>query len=363
MKVEENALGKFLDALIVREAEIVAILRTNRPAKRLSARKQEKYYNATRCNICRHEFVNGEAKGLKIRDHDHITDRFIGAAHRQCNLERPVSFKIRVFFHNFRGYDAHLIVHEFEKRPEREIKVILQNMDKYLQVEWGKNVVVRDSLQYFPPSLEQLTASLAKVGRGYFKNLHDVVTNMYPEANVELLERKEVFCFDYLDFLARLDELALPPRDVFVNKLGGVECLQARYAEAQHVWENFHCKSLKEYMALYQLSNIYLLADVFHTIRNNLLDEYQLDPAYFVNSPQLGWNAHFKQIDRPIPLITHPEMYRMIQPNIRGGICHASVRYARVNNKLMGSLYDPLQPTSYIIEVDANNLYGWVMSQ
>ena len=48
----------------------------------------------------------------------------------------------------------------------------------------------------------------------------------------------------------------------------------------------------------------------------------------------------------------------MIQPNNRAGICHASVRYARTNNKLMGSLYEPRQPTSYIMEVDANNLYG-----
>ena len=53
----------------------------------------------------------------------------------------------------------------------------------------------------------------------------------------------------------------------------------------------------------------------------------------------------------------------MIQPDIRSGICHASVRYARANNKLMGSLYDPQQPTSYIMEVDANNLYGCAISQ
>ena len=50
-------------------------------------------------------------------------------------------------------------------------------------------------------------------------------------------------------------------------------------------------------------------------------------------------------------------MYRMIQPNIRLGICHARVRYARAN-KLMGSLYDPRQLTSYIIKVDATNFYG-----
>ena len=70
-----------------------------------------------------------------------------------------------------------------------------------------------------------------------------------------------------------------------------------------------------------------------------------------------------KHINQSIPLSTDPEMYRIIQPNTRGGICHASVSYARANNKLMGSLYDPTKPTSNIIEVDTNNLYGWSMSQ
>ena len=107
MIVEENALAEFLDSLIVCEAEIVAILRTNRAMKRFSAHQKEEYDNATRCYICRHKFVDGEAKSSKVRDHDHITGLFIGAAHRQCNLEHPVSFKIPVFVHNFRGYDAH----------------------------------------------------------------------------------------------------------------------------------------------------------------------------------------------------------------------------------------------------------------
>ena len=78
---------------------------------------------------------------------------------------------------------------------------------------------------------------------------------------------------------------------------------------------------------------------------------------------QLAWNARLKHIDLPIPLITDPEMYRMIQTNIHRGICDASVRYARANNKLMGSLYDPRQLTSYIMAVHANNLAGWAMSQ
>ena len=161
---------------------------------------------------------------------------------------------------------------------------------------------------------------------------------MYRDADVELLEQKGVFCYDYVDSLVRLDEPALPPRETFFNKLVGVECSQADYAHAQHVWDNFHCSNLKEYMALYLLSDICMLADVFQEFRNNSLDEYQLDPAYFVSAPQLEWIALFKHIYRPIPLITDLEMYCMIQPNIRGGICHASVRYASANNKLMVSL-------------------------
>ena len=54
MKVGDNALTEFLDSLIVWKAEIVAILRTNRAMKRLSACQQEKYNNARGCYICRH---------------------------------------------------------------------------------------------------------------------------------------------------------------------------------------------------------------------------------------------------------------------------------------------------------------------
>ena len=76
-----------------------------------------------------------------------------------------------------------------------------------------------------------------------------------------------------------------------------------------------------------------------------------------MSAPLLAWNALLKHINQSIPLITDPEMYRM------RGICRASVRNAKANNKLMESLYDPTKPTSYIMEVDANNIYNLAMSQ
>ena len=161
-------------------------------------------------------------------------------------------------------------------------------MEKFLQMEWGNNMVIRDSLQLLPASLEKLTASLTKTGLGNFSNLHEVVSQIYPGSDVELLERTGVFCYDYVDVFALLDEPALPQREAFFNKLKTVKCSEPDYAYDQQVYSDFHCENLKDYMQLYLLNDICLLSDVFQMFRNNSLNYYQLDPAYFVTAPQLA---------------------------------------------------------------------------
>ena len=55
-------------------------------------------------------------------------------------------------------------------------------------------------------------------------------------------------------------------------------------------------------------------------------------------------------------------MYRMIQPAICDDICFASIRYAQANNKYMGSLNRPVEKSTFILYIDAINLYDYVMS-
>ena len=56
-------------------------------------------------------------------------------------------------------------------------------------------------------------------------------------------------------------------------------------------------------------------------------------------------------------------MLLMFERGIRGGITQAVHCYTSANNKYMGDQYDPSQESSYLEYLDANNLYGWAMSQ
>ena len=63
------------------------------------------------------------------------------------------------------------------------------------------------------------------------------------------------------------------------------------------------------------------------------LDKYEFDPVYFVSAPGLAWQACLKKTGVKLELITDYETLLMIEKGIRGGICQATHRYAKANNK------------------------------
>ena len=86
---------------------------------------EENYQNSQNCWICNEKVIKD-----KVRDHCHITGKYRGAAHSQCNLKLKIPKKLPIIFHNLEGYDGHLIFRELNKFKDIDIQVIPKSSEK-----------------------------------------------------------------------------------------------------------------------------------------------------------------------------------------------------------------------------------------
>ena len=178
-----------------------------------------------------------------------------------------------------------------------------------------------------------------------------------------LLLRKGVYPYEYMDGWNRFVETQLPSRDKFYSKLNMSHISENDHVHAQRVWKAFDLKDMGEYHDLYLKTDVLLLANVFESFCDTCMKHYGLDPAHFYTSPGLAWQACLKKTGIWLELLSDPDMLLMFEKGIRGGLTQAVHRYAKANNKYMDDKYDLNKESSYLQYLDANNLYGWAMSQ
>ena len=113
----------------------------------------------------------------------------------------------------------------------------------------------------------------------------------------------------------------------------------------------------------YLKSDVPRLADVFEDFRKTCMEYCKFDPASYITAPGLAWDAMFEVVEYQIRSITDINMLDIIERPKRGGLCVVgSNRVAKSNNKCQAD-YDPTKESTNLIYLDANNLYGWAMSQ
>ena len=165
-----------------------------------------------------------------------------------------------------------------------------------------------------------------------------------------------------MDRWKRFKEESLPDKESFYSELNNEHITDEDYAHAQKVWDTFNIKNLGEYHDLYVQSDTLLLADVFENFRDKCIEIYELDPAHFLSAPGLAWQACLKKTKVELELLTGNDMLIMFEERTRGGMCLATYRYAKANNKYMKN-HDKNKESTYLEYLDANNLYGWAMPE
>ena len=353
----EDCIEQFLKYLFEMEYKVVDILNETNIEMNLSAEEDSAFQSATHCWAC-----NGVLGEDRVRDHDHLNGKYRGASHNHCNLEmNNRKTKLPVIFHNLRGYDSHFIV-KVASKFGRQLSCIPNTMDKYMSFSIGQKLVFLDSVQFVATSLENLVSALNKEGDKMFPVFNS-------EVGFNLLRQKGVFPYDWFNSAERLNATELPAKNEFYSKLNECDISDEDYEHACNVWRETGCKTFYDYLSLYLKTDVVLLADCFEAFRNACLENYMLDPTHHFTSPGLSWNAMMLQLkrdgaDKNIGLFDcfQKDMLDMIKSNMRGGISMISNRYAKANNPYMSD-YDESVERSYITYQDANNLYGWAMSQ
>lgn len=367
---DEDVAQIFVDML---EEEVKAIYK-NHPKKKMIFTNKDVviFKNAKCCWLCGEAFKMGDEI---VRDHCHYTGKFRGAAHNSCNLRFRRPRFTPVVFHNLANYDAHLFVRNLGV-SEGNIKCIPANTEKYISFtksievdkffskKDNKVVVVNrelrfiDSFKFMASSLAKLVDNLVEKGDS-FEN----TKRHFDGEKLDLLKRKGVYPYEWLDSIDKLDETELPPIEAFFSILSGSGIFEEEYSHAQRVWKTFRMKTMRDYHNLYNRSDVLLLCDVFENFRKVCKENYDLDPCWYYTAPGLAWDACLKMTEIKLELLSDPNMLHMFEKGIRGGISMISTRHSKANNRYMGEKFDPSVPSKFITYLDANNLYGWAMSK
>ncbi|CAI6374232.1 unnamed protein product [Macrosiphum euphorbiae] len=181
-------------------------------------------------------------------------------------------------------------------------------------------------------SLAHLAENLTTANFDKFRE----VAKVFAPSEMELVTRKGVYPYEYTDSWDKLDATSLPDKFQFYSALTETHVSDEDYSHATRVWNHFACTSLGAYSDLYLKVDVVLSADVFENFRDIFYKSFNLE------------------------LLTDFEKVLFTEAGTRGGLVQASRRHARANNPATPG-YNADEPSTSLIYLDANNLYGYAM--
>ena len=215
-----------------------------------------------------------------------------------------------IVLHNFQNYDSHLIVRGLKHYGGDidKVKVIGKSKEKFTSLQVGQLKFI-DSFAFMSASLESLAANLRT-----FPFTDEIFSDRCDEL-VASLKRKGVYPYEHVKDWSVFGETALPPVHAFSSSLkGGIT--SGDYEHAQRMWKLAQCRTFGDYHDLYLWTDVALLSDVFENFRTMALTDYKLDPAHYISTPGLSWDAAMKSTRTSLELLTDIDMHLFVEAGI-----------------------------------------------
>ena len=328
--VGEDAADHFLDSMLQLEKDVMIELEQTEPMA-MSEEEKRRHAQAKRCYICKEFFVDGSRNYRKVADHDHLTGNYAGAAHSVCNLHRSEMLKLVGFAHNFTGYDSHILMSALAKRGCTDLDAIPLNSEKFKMLRVGRTTLM-DSTAFLPASLDKLVRNL--VDSDHIFLILDqwlAKSREFLASSKDLLLRKGVYPYEYMDCIEKIYDKNLPPKELFFSRLTGKNVSEEDYFLAQRVWQQFGMKNLGDYTELYVNADTILLAEAMIQLRDRMYDEFELDLCHFLSMPMMSKDIMLKTSGVEMGLMHDMDQIFFVKNAIRGGLSYVANRHCEID--------------------------------
>ena len=168
----------------------------------------------------------------------------LGYAHNECNLQYKFKkdnvhndYLIDIFGHNSQNFDQSFLIRALQNLDNKiPFSCLPRNSNKFISIQIGP-FIFKDSYLFLNKSLDYLTSTISDEDRISLKQ-------EFSEYNYKLLTKKGIHPYDYFDSKDKYDELQLPKKEKFFNKLNNKNISNEDYKHALNVFKTFKCKNL-----------------------------------------------------------------------------------------------------------------------
>ena len=309
---------------------------------------QQDFENNNVCRYCEKYFELD-----KVRDHCHLTSKYRGPAHSDCNLKvkQKDSNFITIGLHNFSNYDNHMFFKNLvdRKKDNVKFKTIPKTDEKYISVRYGCIKFI-DTYKFLSSSLDKLVQTLVDNSHKTLENLKkevigdDKILNIFNEIEnlIDKTKRNQSISTlkkKYPDKINELEEALLnyigehdlkilktefPDKWKYLSKtlaypyeyFNSIEDYKKSVVSLENknffsklknkcpddkeidrtreIIKKFNIKDGKELTELYCKSDVFLLACVFEKFIKVSQNEFEISPLYFVSLPGYTWECGLK---------------------------------------------------------------------
>jgi len=143
--------------------------------------------------------------------------------------------------------ERRLIVYPKQKKTTyRLLKKVI--VDKFVKDE--TEIIVKRNLRFID-SFKFMASSLDALSKNLSEDQHKNLGHMYFGRQFNLLRKKGIFPYEFINSVDRLNETKLPPKCAFYSKLNDADISDEDCEHAQETWKEFGCKTLRDYLDLY----------------------------------------------------------------------------------------------------------------